>query len=82
MVNLVNEGPWITILPYLQTLNLSSIDKANLRYFKNPEPAREISIVYNKSQLKLPIIDALSNQIEGIIRGAIKFDNIQLIAPK
>ena len=81
-MNLVNEGPWVTILPYLQTLNMSSIDKANLRYFKNPEPAREISIVYNKSQLKLPIIDALSNQIEGIIRGAIKFDNIQLIAPK
>ena len=61
---------------------MSSIDKANLRYFKNPEPAREISVVYNKSQLKLPIIEALSNQIEGIIRGAIKFDNIQLIAPK
>ena len=82
LVNLVNEGPWVTILPYLQTLKMSSVDKANLRYFKDPEPAREISIVYNKSQLKLPIIEALSNQIEGIIRGAIKFDNIQLIAPK
>mgnify|MGYP003315780319 CR=1 FL=1 len=54
----------------------------DINHFKDPEPAREISIVYNKSQLKLPIIDALSNQIEGIIRGAIKFDNIQLIAPK
>ena len=82
LVNLVNEGPWVTILPYLQTLKMSSIDKENLRYFKDPEPAREISIVYNKSQLKLPIIEALSNQIEGIIRGAIRFDNVQLIAPK
>ena len=82
LINLVNEGPWMTILPYLQTLNLTEKNTENLRYFENPEPAREISIVYNKSQLKLPIIEALSNLVEGIIRGAIKFENIQLISPK
>ena len=48
----------MTILPYLQTLNLSEKNIKNLRYFEDPEPAREISIVYNKSQLKLPIIEA------------------------
>ena len=82
LINLVNEGPWMTILPYLQTLNLSGKNVKNLRYFEDPEPAREISIVYNKSQLKLPIIEALSNLIEGVVRGAIKFENIQLITPK
>ena len=82
LINLVNEGPWMTILPYLQTLNLTEKNTENLRYFENPEPAREISFVYNKNQLKLPIIEALSNLIEGIIRGAIKFENIQLISPK
>ena len=82
LINLVNEGPWMTILPYLQTLNLSVKNVKNLRYFEDPEPAREISIVYNKSQLKLPVIEALSNLIEGIVRGAIKFENIQLISPK
>ena len=82
LINLVNEGPWMTILPYLQTLNLSEKNIKNLRYFEDPEPAREISIVYNKSQLKLPIIEALSNLIEGVVRGAIKFENIQLITPK
>jgi len=82
LINLVNEGPWMTILPYLQTLNLSEKNVKNLRYFEDPEPAREISIVYNKSQLKLPIIEALSNLIEGVVRGAIKFENIQLITPK
>ena len=62
--------------------NISEENTENLRYFENPEPAREISFVYNKNQLKLPIIEALSNLIEGIIRGAIKFENIQLISPK
>ena len=82
LINLVNEGPWMTILPYLQTLNLSENNIKNIRYFEDPEPAREISIVYNKSQLKLPIIEALSNLIEGVVRGLIKFENIQLITPK
>ena len=82
LINLVNEGPWMTILPYLQTLNLPEKNIKNLRYFEDPEPAREISIVYNKSQLKLPVIEALSDLIEGIVRGAIKFENIQLISPK
>jgi len=82
LIHLANEGMGMTLLPYLQTRNLSAQNKENLRHFENPEPAREISVVYNKSQLKLPVIEALSQSIEGIIRGAIKFENIQLITPK
>lgn len=82
LIHLANEGMGMTLLPYLQTRNLSTQNKENLRHFENPEPAREISVVYNKSQLKLPVIEALSQSIEGIIRGAIKFENIQLITPK
>ena len=55
--------------------------KKKLKSFEDPAPAREISLVSSKSQLKLPIIEALSKTIEGIVRGAIKFDNIQLISP-
>ena len=72
----------MTLLPYLQTRNLSNENFKNLRHFTSPEPAREISIVFSKSQLRLPIIEALSQSIEGIIRGAIQFENIQLISPK
>jgi LysR family hydrogen peroxide-inducible transcriptional activator len=71
----------MTLLPYLQTRNLSNDNKENLRHFESPEPAREISIIFTKSQLKLPVIEVLSESIEGIIRGAIKFDNIRLITP-
>ena len=81
LIHLANEGMGMTLLPYLQTRNLSIENFKNLRHFKSPEPAREISMVFSKSQLRLPIIDALSESIEGIIRGAIKFENIQLITP-
>ena len=81
LIHLANEGMGMTLLPYLQTQNLSNDNKENLRHFESPEPAREISIIFTKSQLKLPVIEVLSESIEGIIRGAIKFDNIRLITP-
>jgi LysR family hydrogen peroxide-inducible transcriptional activator len=70
LIHLANEGMGMTLLPYLQTRNLSIENFKNLRHFKSPEPAREISMVFSKSQLRLPIIDALSQSIEGIIRGS------------
>ena len=47
----------------------------------SPEPAREISIIYSKNQLKVPVIESLTTIIESIMRGAIKFQNIKLITP-
>ena len=72
----------MTLLPYLQTRGLIENNKENLKYFKSPEPAREISILYSKNLLKIPIIEALSETIESVLRGAIKFENIKVITPK
>lgn len=81
LLNLSNEGLGVTLLPYLNTLTLSEENKQNLRHFKEPSPAREISIVYPKSNLKIQIIEALKKSIEGIIRGAIAIENIKIITP-
>ena len=53
----------------------------NLHYFNEPSPAREVSIIYHKSELKMQIIEALHNVISGIIRGAIAFQNVNIISP-
>ncbi|MDG2108947.1 MAG: hydrogen peroxide-inducible genes activator [Flavobacteriaceae bacterium] len=82
LIHLANEGMGMTLLPYLQTRGLNKDNKENLRYFKSPEPAREISMLYSKNLFKLPIIEALSENIESVLRGAIKFENINLITPK
>jgi LysR family hydrogen peroxide-inducible transcriptional activator len=82
LIRLANEGMGMTLLPYLQTRALSEKDKENLRYFESPEPAREISMIYSKNLLKIPIIEALSETIEGVLRGAIQFENIKVITPK
>lgn len=82
LVKLVNEGMGMTLLPYLNTLDLKDSEKENLRFFVNPSPAREVSLLYNKNELKIQIIDSIQQIISGIIRGAIKFQDVKIISPK
>ena len=81
LINLSNEGLGMTLVPYLNTLNLSRENKAKLKTFQEPQPAREISLVYPKSQLKIQIIDALQKTIESIVRGAIAIENVKIVSP-
>jgi len=81
LVNLANEGLGMTLIPYLNSMNLSEKNCKNIRNFPVPSPAREISIIYPKSQLKLQIIEAVKDSISGVIRGAITFEDVQIIVP-
>lgn len=81
LVNLSNQGMGMTLVPYLNAQNLNEENKQNLKHFPSPPPAREISLVYPKNQLKLHIIGALNKSISAIIRGLINFENVKIIAP-
>jgi len=81
LIKLADEGLGTTLLPYLHTLDLKESDKAKLHHFKEPKPAREVSLIYPKSELKIHIIDALRNTISGVIKGAIVFQNVEIISP-
>src|ERR1700712_447412 len=60
MVDLNNGA---TILPELALADLSDKNLDKVRYFKSPEPAREVSIVIQRNFLKRRMIDALKNEI-------------------
>lgn len=81
LVKLADEGLGTTLLPYLHTLDLKESDQKKLRHFKEPKPAREISLVYPKSELKMHIVDALRTTISGVVKGAIVFHNVKIISP-
>ena len=81
LIKLSNEGLGMTLLPYLHTLDIITKEKENLHYFNEPSPAREVSIIYHKSELKMQIIEALQDVISGIIRGAIAFQNVKIVSP-
>ncbi len=81
LIKLADEGLGTTLLPYLHTLDLKEKDKSKLKNFKEPKPAREVSLIYPKSELKIHIIDALRTTIAGVVKGAIAFYNVQIISP-
>jgi len=81
LIKLSKEGLGMTLLPYLQTLDTNQEDKKYLREFNEPVPAREVSLIYHKSQLKIQLIEALKSAIDGIIRGVIAFNDVKIISP-
>jgi LysR family hydrogen peroxide-inducible transcriptional activator len=81
LVKLANEGLGTTLLPFLHTLDLNEIDKKHLHHFVEPKPAREVSLIFPKTELKIHIIDALRSTIAGVVKGAIAFHNVQIVSP-
>jgi len=81
LIKLADEGLGTTLLPYLHTLNLSENDQLKLKHFVEPKPAREVSLIFPKNELKIHIIEALRTTISGVIKGAIAFHNVQIISP-
>lgn len=81
LIKLSKENMGMTLLPYLHTLDLNEQDQKHLREFNNPAPAREVSLIYHKSQLKMQLIESLKNVIDGIVRGAISFNDVKIMSP-
>jgi LysR family transcriptional regulator, hydrogen peroxide-inducible genes activator len=59
----VNKNGGITLLPELATLDMSSGQKAMLRYFKKPAPVREISLISLKTFTKTRLLRLLKETI-------------------
>ncbi|AYN67737.1 LysR family transcriptional regulator [Euzebyella marina] len=81
LVNLADEDLGMTLLPYLNTLELDEQKRSKLKFFENPSPAREVSLIYHKSELKIQITEALRDVILGIVRGAIAFQDVKIVSP-
>ncbi|MDO6674701.1 hydrogen peroxide-inducible genes activator [Tenacibaculum sp. 1B UA] len=81
LIKLSKDGLGMTLLPYLNTLDLNERDKTHLREFETPSPAREVSLIYHKSQLKMQLIEALKSTIDSVIRGAIAFSDVEIVSP-
>lgn len=60
---MVDQNSGATILPELALAELSEKQLDRVRYFKSPEPAREVSLVIQRNFLKRRMIEALKNEI-------------------
>ncbi|MDT3403718.1 hydrogen peroxide-inducible genes activator [Mucilaginibacter terrae] len=69
---MVDQNAGATILPELALDDLSDKQLDRIRYFKAPEPAREVSIVIQRNFLKRRMIEALKNEILQFIPKKLK----------
>ncbi|WP_207428485.1 LysR substrate-binding domain-containing protein [Pedobacter sp. SYSU D00535] len=64
---MVDLNAGITILPELSLADFSAEQMNKVRYFEDPVPAREISLVTHRNFLKRGIINSLKNEILAVV---------------
>ena len=72
LVRMVDLNGGSTLLPELAITELSTKQISKIRYFKSPEPVREISLVTHKNFIKKRMLNALKEEILEIIPKAMK----------
>lgn len=82
LMRLSDEGLGMTLLPYLHSLDLPEKKSQNIIPFAAPHPAREVSVIHHKNQLKIQLVEALQKLILGVVKGAIQFQNVNIISPQ
>lgn len=80
LIKLSNEGYGMTLLPAMHAEDLPKEYKKNVRYFKEPVPTREISLIYHTSNLRKSFQENLINSIQSVIRGKIFVDKVENIS--
>lgn len=71
----------ITILPELATLEMNTKQQQHIRYFKQPAPVREVSLVVHRTFVKRRLVEALKQQIVLSIPEKIKKNKRSFIVP-
>lgn len=60
---LVDNGKGITVLPELAVSDFNEDQQDRIRYFEDPEPVREVSLVTNTQFVKLSLLQSLIDEI-------------------
>lgn len=72
LIRMVDVNDGATLLPELALADLSAKQLSKVRYFKSPEPVREISLVTHKNFIKKRMLNALKEEILAIIPKGMK----------
>ena len=72
LIRLVDVNDGTTLLPELSLKDLSTTQLDKVRYFKSPEPVREISLVTHKNFVKKKMLNALRDEVLALIPEGMK----------
>lgn len=72
LIRMVDVNDGTTLLPELSLHDLNAKQLNKVRYFKSPEPVREISLVTHKSFVKKKMLSALKEEVLALIPKGMK----------
>lgn len=72
LIRMVDVNDGATLLPELALADLSTKQLNKVRYFRSPEPVREISLVTHKNFIKKRMLNALKEEILSIVPKSMK----------
>jgi LysR family hydrogen peroxide-inducible transcriptional activator len=78
---LVNIDKGVTFLPQLSTHEMSDEELAHVRFFSDPEPVREISMITHRNALKRKQIDALRKEVINAIPEKLRVNIGKKVVP-
>lgn len=64
---MVDKNKGLTVLPELATFEFTEDQQDRVRYFEDPEPVREISIVTNDHFVRLSILQSIMDEISELV---------------
>jgi LysR family hydrogen peroxide-inducible transcriptional activator len=64
---MVDKNGGLTVLPELATFEFSEDQQDRLRYFEDPEPVREISLITNDHFVRLTLLQSLIDEISKLV---------------
>ena len=64
---MVEKNNGLTVLPELATFEFTEDQQDRLRYFEDPEPVREISLVTNDHFVRLTLLQSLIDEISKLV---------------
>lgn len=76
---MVETNSGLTILPELSIFDFSEDQMERVRYFKKPDPVREISVVTHRVDLKKQLIEGFTNALLDAIPTRMKKDKQRLV---
>lgn len=78
---MVEIGDGITIIPELATLGMTDSQTELIRYFKNPQPMREVSLVVHRDQVKKKLVELLKTAIIDCLPEKVKKNKGKQVVP-
>jgi LysR family transcriptional regulator, hydrogen peroxide-inducible genes activator len=64
---MVDSNSGMTVLPELATFDFNEDQAERIRYFEDPEPVREVSLITNNYFIKMSLLESLKEQILSIL---------------